>query len=337
MQANPIVVKELRGRMRGWRAAIVLSLYLLVLSGVMLLFYAIARPTSQNGALESSQVGKLLFAVIVTFQTFMVALLTPAFTAAAITGEREQKTFDLLMVTLLRPRSVVLGKLGSALAYVALLIVAVAPLQSLAFMFGGVSPEEIILSQVVMLAAAILFASIGIFWSTALRSSVMSNVFTYGIILLQMLIIPFFYLFQTMGLFYAYMLSSSGQPDATGIYVNGAILSFNPLVAMGLSEALLSQGKSLFIDTIDLPGGTASTPLLIVSPWLVFCVEALLLSLVLVLISIRLVQPVHYRSHPKTVESNVAPVEVSGTVLSSPDQPTTTAEVPSGPGEAQAS
>src|SRR5712691_1446908 len=113
----------------------------------------------------------------------MVSLLTPAFTSGAITSEREQKTYDLLMTTLLPARSVIFGKLGSALAYVLLLILALAPIESLAFMFGGVSPEEIILSQVVMFMAAVLFASIGIFWSTVVRTSVGSNVLTYGTIL----------------------------------------------------------------------------------------------------------------------------------------------------------
>src|SRR6478672_9647211 len=194
MKANPVIVKELRGRMRGWGAAVVLTFYLLVVSGVALLFYSMLRSASGLGGPESSQVGKFLFSVIVIFQLLMVFLLTPAFTAGAITSEKERKTYDVLMTTLLPPRSIIFGKLGAAVAYVALLILALAPLESLSFMFGGVSPEEIILSQVVMLASALLFASIGIFWSTLLRNSVSSNVLTYGTIIVQVLIIPLLYL-----------------------------------------------------------------------------------------------------------------------------------------------
>ncbi|HET9495972.1 MAG TPA: ABC transporter permease subunit, partial [Chloroflexia bacterium] len=201
MRINPVIVKELRGRMRGWRALVVLLVYLIVLSFITWLTYvAVSASVSGSTGPEAAQVGKFIFSVLVIFQTIMVSLLTPAFTSGSITSEREQKTYDLLMTTLLPARSVVFGKLGSALAFVALLIIAIAPLESLAFMFGGVSPEEIIISQVVMLVAALLFASVGLFWSSALRSSVASNVMTYGTILFQMIGIPFLYYLVTMSM-----------------------------------------------------------------------------------------------------------------------------------------
>src|SRR6478672_9195585 len=121
MHANPVIVKELRGRMRGWGAAIVLSIYLIIVSGIALLIYSITRATNDVFRPESAQVGKFLFGSIVVIQTLMVSLLTPAFTAGSITSEKERKTYDVLMITLLHPRSIIFGKLGSAIAYVALL------------------------------------------------------------------------------------------------------------------------------------------------------------------------------------------------------------------------
>lgn len=297
MQANPVIMKELRGRMRGWRAAVVLTFYLVVLSVITLLFYLLLRPSNFGGGTGSSQVGRLLFSSLVVFQTIMVSLLTPAFTSGAITSEREQKTYDLLMTTLLPARSVIFGKLGSALAYVVLLILALAPLESLAFMFGGVSPEEIILSQVVMLFAALLFASVGIFWSTVVRTSVGSNVLTYGTILFQLIGIPILY-YAITAIIGAYSYNpNANTPTLTSQewfwYMSGVILSSHPLIAMGLSEAFLSRGDSLFIYTSTqmLNGKT----LLVVSPWLLFCIEAFIVSALFVLLSIRLVRPVRYK------------------------------------------
>src|SRR5262245_38681187 len=129
MQANPVIVKELRGRMRGWRAVVALTFYLLVLSVIMLLSYLVTRSTMGIGSTQSAQVGKIIFSVLVVFQTIMVSLLTPAFTSGAITSEREHKTYDLLMTTLLSARSVIFGKLGSALGYVLLLLLALVPLE----------------------------------------------------------------------------------------------------------------------------------------------------------------------------------------------------------------
>src|SRR5205085_12544905 len=138
------------------------------------------------------------------------------------------------------------GKLGSALAYVVLLILAIAPLESLALMFGGVSPEEIILSQVVMLMAAVLFACTGLFWSTVLRSSVASNVLTYGTILFQLIGLPVLYytITASMGTY-----NTPGGQSLAGteafFYVSGIVLSSNPLIAMTISEGLLVNGDSL--------------------------------------------------------------------------------------------
>ncbi|MDQ3928378.1 MAG: ABC transporter permease, partial [Chloroflexota bacterium] len=247
MQVNPVIVKELRGRMRGPRAAVVMTIYLTVLTGVTLLFYWMVAATSGFTNPQSSQVGKVIFYVLVIFQMIMVALLTPAFTAGSITSEREQKTYDLLMTTLLPARSIIFGKLGSALAYVVLLILAIAPIESLAFMFGGVSPEEIVLSQVVMLAAALLCASIGIFWSALLRSSVASNVLTYGTLVFQLIGIPFLYL-TIVSILGAFNYNPSGGGLTTQpafYYASGIVLSSHPMFAMGLSESFYSMGDPL--------------------------------------------------------------------------------------------
>ncbi len=293
MQVNPVIVKELRGRMRGPRATVIMTIYLIVLSGITLLVYWLAQATLGNNTLQSSQVGKSLFGVLVVFQTILVSLLTPAFTAGSITSEREQKTFDLLMITLLRARSVIFGKLGSALSYVVLLILAIAPLESLAFMFGGVSPEEIFFSQIVMVMTALLFASVGIFWSSFLKSSVASNVLTYGTILFLLIGVPVLYL-TIMGINSA----GSTQPltDSPGFwYTSGIVLSSNPMIAMGISETFITMGDPLFIYTSNTLANGHSV--LVVSPWLLFCIEALILSALLVLISTRAVQPVHYGSN----------------------------------------
>ncbi|MDQ6694615.1 MAG: ABC transporter permease [Chloroflexota bacterium] len=296
-KVNPVIVKELRGRMRGPRAAAILTLYLSVLSAVTLLVYWFTGATVNYSGPGASQVGKLLFGTLVVFQTALVTLLAPAFTSGSITQEREQKTYDLLMTTLLPARSVVLGKLGSALLYVVLLIVAVAPLESLAFIFGGVSPEEVVLSQVVMLMAALLFASIGIFWSSVMRSSLASNVLTYGTILFQLVALPMIYWLVVTVLQASYNRGPVAGPpfSATPEFytLSGLVLSSNPLVAMGLSEALLIKGDPLFIynSTTILNGHS----LLVVSPWLIFCLEALLCSVLLVSLAIRRLGSVRHR------------------------------------------
>ena len=86
--------------------------------------------------------GRRIYDAVFALQAVLIALITPALTAGAITLEREQRAYEMLVMTQLRPMEVVAGKLAAALAFVALLLTSSLPLLSLSFFFGGVSPGE---------------------------------------------------------------------------------------------------------------------------------------------------------------------------------------------------
>ena len=156
---NPVTIKELRGRMRGRRAFVVLTLYLLALSGMISIIYlTYSSAASQPFGPNPRQAGKAVLGAIMIVQVFLVTLIGPAFTAASISGEKERQTYDLLRTTLLSANSFVGGKLLSALSYVFLLLLAAVPLLSIAFMLGGVSLIEIGISQLLMAVSAVAFA-----------------------------------------------------------------------------------------------------------------------------------------------------------------------------------
>src|SRR5690606_31149931 len=97
-------------------------------------------------------------------EMMLVAFIAPAFTAGAISGEREHQTYELLRTTLLAPSKLVLGKLLAALFYVLLLLLAAVPLQSIAFFFGGVAETEVILAFVILFVTALLFCTMGLYF-----------------------------------------------------------------------------------------------------------------------------------------------------------------------------
>ena len=107
---------------------------------------------------------------------------------------------------------------------------------------------------------------------------------------------------------------SSLQNSTPYFYGSGLVLSSNPVAALVISEVFYSRGDPLFIynSTQMINGKT----LLVASPWLVYCAEALILSALLVLISIRLVQPIHYRSSIKL--ENVTQPDVTAQPLPPP-------------------
>jgi len=109
---NPIVAKEYRSRMRTWRSPLALITYIVLLGGLgWAVFSAISYSIANNQGGGPYNYGESLFIYLVIFQMLMLAFITPALTAGAISGERERQTIDLLFVTPLRPFSIIWGKL----------------------------------------------------------------------------------------------------------------------------------------------------------------------------------------------------------------------------------
>src|SRR5262245_58741640 len=121
-ELNPVLVKELRGRMRGPRAFVVLTIYLLILGAVTPLIHAAAGSSSGTDLNAGQRIGKTLFLTIASVALIEVCVITPALTSGSVAGEKERQTYDLLVASLLTPWQIVWGKLGAALAFAMLLI-----------------------------------------------------------------------------------------------------------------------------------------------------------------------------------------------------------------------
>jgi len=182
--------KELRGRMRGPRAFIALTLYLALLAGFTVMIYLLAAQSAASQAAfgggnpyASASVGQAVFTVLLFLQVLLVVFLAPAATSGAISLEREKQTLDLLTATPVSTLGIVLGKLGSALAFVGVLILASIPLTAVVFVFGGVGPEDVVRGYVVLLVTALGFGSVGILLSTLTRRTQSATVLTYLVVL----------------------------------------------------------------------------------------------------------------------------------------------------------
>jgi ABC-type transport system involved in multi-copper enzyme maturation permease subunit len=185
-----IMVKELRSRMRGRRAFIVLTIYLAVLAAIAYGAYLVSVPNARmqaqfggfgpfgSGFNASATIGLLMFLLLSIFQLLLVSLIAPAFTSGAISLEREKQTLDLLVSTPLRPGGIVVGKLLAALAYVFLMIVAGLPLSALVLMYGGVTVDDLLRQQVVLFTTAIGLGSLGIFFSALVKRTQAATVLT---------------------------------------------------------------------------------------------------------------------------------------------------------------
>ncbi len=201
-----IMVKELRSRMRGRRAFIILTLYLGLLALITYGGYLLAAPAARNGfggfigqANVSAIIGQSIFSLLSIFQIILICFIAPGFTAGQISLEREKQTLDLLVSTPMRPGAIVIGKLLAALAFVMLMIVAAVPITAVVLMYGGASVEDIVRQQIVLLASATLLGAIGLFWSALLKRTQAATVLSYitmlGLTLGTMMLFGFWSLF----------------------------------------------------------------------------------------------------------------------------------------------
>src|SRR6266545_1779421 len=245
---NPVLIKELRGRMRGARAFVLLTIYLLILSGVTLLFYAAIADVSGSTLDSGRTIGKGLFLLIATVALIEVCLITPALTAGGIAGEKERQTYDLLIASLLSPWQIVWGKLAAALSFALLLILSVVPMMSLAFLFGGVSLTEVVIALIGLVTTAVFYSTIGVFWSTALRTTLGANSMSVGTIIMMLLGIPFLALI--FSLIFGRDLSPEWLNSIIFKIIAGVFLYSHPFIALQITEAQIAGGERAFYSRI---------------------------------------------------------------------------------------
>ncbi|RME48019.1 MAG: hypothetical protein D6791_04400 [Chloroflexi bacterium] len=274
--------------MRGGRAFAILTAFLLVLSLVSYgLYRVVAASMAYNPTgLMSAVIGQVLFAGLAFLELLLVLFITPALTAGTISGERENLTYEMLVATPLKPRTILWGKLLSALSYVLLLIFAAVPLASLVFIFGGVAPMDALKALLMLAVTAVTFGVVGLFFSALTGRTARATVLSYSVLLL--LSIGTLFLFVTWGI-----VQNDVPPRA--------ILFLNPFSGMAsvLAEATPMGGAfgigspfSALAGDLRAFSGRPGIPSVIRPTWHFTLALYLALSVTLYLVSTQLVKPI---------------------------------------------
>ena len=218
---NPVLARELKERMRRKRSGFVLTVYLVLLSGALWLLYlgASAAGTDGPGALRLASLGRAAFQTVLFVMLLLVCFIVPGLAAGGVAGERERQTLVPLQVTLLRPRSILLGKLAASLAFVVFLVFAALPLIGVSFLLGGVEPGEVVKGVAMVLAVATTVAALALTCSTLMRRVQGATVMSYALVL--------FLLGGTFIAFGAQMLADQKGPRGRA----QLILALNPMMA----------------------------------------------------------------------------------------------------------
>ena len=284
---NPVFEKEIRGLIRQQRSRSVIIFYLVVLAVIAFLLYITiisANAVSPDPDVRR-RLGKIIFLAITLAQLIAIIFIAPLFSADTITTERENKTFELLRITSVSASYIVRGKLFAGIMFTLLLLLISLPLQSGAYLLGGITPSEFLVSTVLLIVTTIFLCTISIWASTQSKrtSSAIGLAYTIasavllGLPILAYVIIRLAPIPSDQGLFIALQtVLKNLDPafQAIFIVIIWFLISSNPI-----STAIITY--SLFLDEgvrilYDLTAFKVHFPF--IAPWITFILLYLILS-----------------------------------------------------------
>jgi ABC-type transport system involved in multi-copper enzyme maturation permease subunit len=180
---NPVLQRELLVNLRMARAFVLLLLYQALLGAVV--YFAWPQDTRLDLTAGSSSVQqtKRLVNLFFVGQFVLASMMAPSFAAGSITGEKERKTYEMLLASPLRPAAIVLGKLVASLTHLGVLIFASLPIVMLCLPLGGVSLYEVLAAYLGLILSVISFGMISVACSAYFQRTSASLVVSYLLIL----------------------------------------------------------------------------------------------------------------------------------------------------------
>lgn len=190
LASNPVMQRELLVNLRTFRSVLILALYQIILCGVVLL----AWPTDRFLDLtENPESTRRLVDLFFLGNFVLAALLTPTFAAGSISGERERKTFEMLLASPLHPYAIVWGKWLAALTHLTILIFTSLPVVILCLPLGGVSVYEVLAAYFLIVLGVVTFGMVSVYCGTIFKRTASSLVASYLLILPAVLFVVWFW------------------------------------------------------------------------------------------------------------------------------------------------
>ncbi|USG64943.1 ABC transporter permease [Brevibacillus ruminantium] len=176
---NPVLLNELKLRMRTKRSPWVITLYLLVLGTVALTFIFLL--TGAGSYYDPNQT-RGLFMMLSLLQLAMICFVVPGLTAGVISGERERQTLSILLTTNISATKLILGKWLASLSFMTFLVFATIPLYAIIFLYGGVSPVQLLQVFGFYVVTMLGLGSVGVLLSTLIKRTGIATVVSYALV-----------------------------------------------------------------------------------------------------------------------------------------------------------
>jgi hypothetical protein len=218
---SPVIVKELRQAVRGRFIVAVILLFLavqLLTMGIALLANAVSAAN-----LEQTAAGRPVFLTIFGILIGTCVVCIPAYTGIRLAAERSDVNVDLLFITTLEPRAIILGKLGSAMILTLLIYSACVPFLAFTYFLRGIDfPSMAVLLAMGLLAVAVM-VSVAITLATIPVTRPFKIIIGLGMLSMGLPMIP-----VMIALAFQFLQSSGGGMTGSGDFwiATGVVVAF---------------------------------------------------------------------------------------------------------------
>jgi len=110
---------------------------------------------------ETARLGPLLFQILSMVQLTFLLFFSALSSSSAVSQEKDRRTFILLLITDMRDREIVLGKIFGSLLPIVFLLAGSLPLLSSLLLLGGVAPFQVIEAMAILASTALAAGSLG--------------------------------------------------------------------------------------------------------------------------------------------------------------------------------
>jgi len=165
---SPIVVKEVRQIARGREFNYSFMISLIV--GLLVAFFGAANASSGSGT-----TGQGVFTALTACLALLGIGIVPFGAFSALRNERLEQTMDLITVTTLSARKVIVGKLLAQAVKLATLFAGMAPFVATSFLLGGIDFLTIVVSLAVVFLVSLWVCAAALLLSSAAKTRGMSG------------------------------------------------------------------------------------------------------------------------------------------------------------------
>jgi hypothetical protein len=249
---SPIVVKEVRQVVRGREFHYSFGISLVV--GLAVAFFGAADALTGAGTS-----GGWTFVALMGCLTLLGLAVVPLGAFSALRNERLEQTLELITLTALSPRRVVIGKLLAQGVKLATLFAGLAPFIAMSFLLGGIDFATILVSLLVVFMWSLWACAACLFLSSLLKTRATSGLVLGGVGIVMFLVLVVFGV--PRALYFLMTRGAGGGAFAFGVGVPGSTSWWALAIATTFCLASMANLVLLAENRLSLPSENRVTPL----------------------------------------------------------------------------